>query len=351
MQIAGLALAVLLLALAFTGKRQPSGVLPALGVRINETSVSGISSGAYMAGQFQIAHSGIVMGAAIIAGGPYGCAESLFADLMPGPGTAFLNLSKAMNGCMLDNLQPWGIPNPRKLAERAERLAADGRIDPIAGVRADRIYLFAGKSDRVVQPSIVAAAAELYRLLGVQDDQIKHVTAVDAGHAFVTEQKGEACGRSTPPFVVRCGYDQAGELLRHIYGPLKPRSDRPAGVLLGFDQREFTRELMEHGLSDRGVVYVPDDCRRSPGCRVHVAFHGCGQNRGTVGDAFVSDTGFAPWADTNRIVVLFPDAASGPTNPQACWDWWGHTGREFLTRKSPQMTAIRRMLERLAAAR
>src|SRR5262245_14153319 len=76
--------------------------LPALGARIAMTSVSGLSSGAYMAGQFQIAHSSIVMGAGIIAGGPYGCAESVFADSMPGPGTAFLNLSKAINGCMLD---------------------------------------------------------------------------------------------------------------------------------------------------------------------------------------------------------------------------------------------------------
>ena len=31
--------------------------LPALGANVNETTVSGISSGAYMAGQFQMAHA------------------------------------------------------------------------------------------------------------------------------------------------------------------------------------------------------------------------------------------------------------------------------------------------------
>ncbi len=46
--------------------------LPALGAKTDETSVSGISSGAYMAGQFQMAHAKRVVGAAIIAGGPYG---------------------------------------------------------------------------------------------------------------------------------------------------------------------------------------------------------------------------------------------------------------------------------------
>ena len=77
-----------------------------------QTSVSGISSGAYMAGQFEIAHSRDVVGAAIIAGGPYGCSESLFADVIPGPGTALLNLTKAINGCMLNALQAFGVPNP-----------------------------------------------------------------------------------------------------------------------------------------------------------------------------------------------------------------------------------------------
>ena len=58
--------------------------LPALGAKLDATSVSGISSGAYMAGQFQMAQAKIVTGAAIIAGGPYGCSESVFADSMPG---------------------------------------------------------------------------------------------------------------------------------------------------------------------------------------------------------------------------------------------------------------------------
>src|SRR5215468_4868285 len=39
-----------------------------------QVSVSGISSGAFMANQLHIAHSAGIMGAAIIAGGLYGCA-------------------------------------------------------------------------------------------------------------------------------------------------------------------------------------------------------------------------------------------------------------------------------------
>jgi len=37
-------------------------------------SAAGISSGAFIADQLHIAHSADIMGAAMIAGGPYGCA-------------------------------------------------------------------------------------------------------------------------------------------------------------------------------------------------------------------------------------------------------------------------------------
>ena len=96
-------------------------------------------------------------------------------------------------------------------------------------------------------------------------------------------------------------------------------------------------------------MYVPRACRPGAGCRVHIVFHGCNQQRAKAGDAFIKDTGFANWADANRLIVLFPQVTTGTLNPQACWDWWGYTGREYLTRKGPQVVAVRRMLDRLAA--
>ena len=43
--------------------------LPRLGVTLSATSVSGLSSGAYMAGQIEVAHSKDIVGAGIVAGG------------------------------------------------------------------------------------------------------------------------------------------------------------------------------------------------------------------------------------------------------------------------------------------
>jgi hypothetical protein len=336
-------------AIAAGCSEQPSNVLPALEANRAETSVSGISSGAYMAGQFELAHSKDVVGAALIAGGPYGCSQSLYADVIPGPGTALLNLTKAINGCMQNGLQAFGVPDPKMLAERATRLAEHDRIDPIADVKTDRIYLFSGTNDTTVVPAIVAAARTFYEDIGVPATNIEFVSTIPAAHAFVTDERGPACDHAGKPYIVDCDYDQAGALLKQIYGSLNAPAERPTGDLIAFDQDTFTKGLPNHGLSDAGLVYVPQACNQTAGCKVHIAYHGCGQNRTFVGDVFARDSGFARWADTNNIIVLFPQIAATPVNPQGCWDWWGYTGSDYLTRKAPQIEAVYRMLERLSA--
>src|SRR3954451_21625177 len=49
--------------------------LPSFNVDLGQTTVSGLSSGGYMAIQFHIAFSETVRGAGIVAAGPYFCAE------------------------------------------------------------------------------------------------------------------------------------------------------------------------------------------------------------------------------------------------------------------------------------
>ncbi len=357
-QIKSFALATMLIATALTlggcndgeQKTASSRPLPALGAKTDETSVSGISSGAYMAGQFQMAHAKRVVGAAIIAGGPYGCSESIFADTMPGTGTAILNLSKAVNGCMLDLLGMWGVSDPDALAKKAEERAQKDEIDPIADVVRDRVYLFTGTADHTVAPSIVKHAAEFYKKLGVPDTNVDLVSDLPAGHAFVTDDEGSACGVSGDPYIVNCGYDQAGALLKQIYGDLNPRTTTPSGSFIDFDQRPFVSRDDSAELAETGVVYVPKSCSETPGCRVHIAFHGCAQNREAVGDTFIKESGFARWADTNRLIVLFPQVADSPINPQGCWDWWGYTGPKYLTRDAPQIAAVNKMLDALQAS-
>ena len=347
-----LGFAVLLTANPVSAEEPPAAKLPALAANISETSVSGISSGAYMAGQFQIAHSKIVAGAGIIAGGPYGCAESSFAEVMSGPGMAFLNLSKAINGCMLNALAVWGIPDTELLAEKTRKLAETGRIDPLSSLVDDRIYFFSGTNDRTVVPAIVAAAYDFYKRLGVPEANLTYVSKLPAGHAFVTNDGGLACENTGTPYVVDCDYDQAGEVLKRIYGALAgARVAKPAGVFQEFDQRDFVTGMLNHGLEKRGVVYIPPSCATDTVCRVHIAYHGCAQNRAATGTAFIRESGYANWADNNALIILFPEVASSPINPQGCWDWWGYTSEDYLTRKAPQIEAVYRMLQQLEKPR
>jgi len=99
----------------------------------------------------------------------------------------------------------------------------------------------------------------------------------------------------------------------------------------------------------------------NPPARVHVAFHGCRQSAAQIGRRFVDGAGYNRWADSNRLLVLYPQTvprhglAVGSwkwiSNPFACWDWWGYTGSDYPTRDGLQIRAVRAMLDRLAAPR
>lgn len=343
-------------ALALVAAAVPAGAaerLPALGADLAQTSVSGLSAGAFMAAQFQVAFSSITVGAGIVAGGPYGCAETWWSRWGLPTFGGWVNVGHATGTCMSATA---GTPDGAALAGRAAALAAGGRIDPIAGVRGDRVYLFHGEADSIVAQAPVTAAAAFYGRLGVPAADVRTVLSLPggrAGHALVVVEDGSACGLNGPPFIDACGYDQAGELLAWIYPDLD-RAAGPgpaAGERLVFDQTEFLPGATGYGLAPEGVVYIPPACRGGAGCRVHIALHGCLQSR-TVegfGDTFVERTGYLGWADANRLIVLFPQTDAG-TAPNACWDWWGYAGSDFLTRKAPQLAALRAMVARLAEA-
>jgi poly(3-hydroxybutyrate) depolymerase len=321
--------------------------LPALGTDIGATSVSGLSAGAFMASQFHIAHSRNVVGVGIVAGGPYGCAEAATPWFARWYGLSAV-VYWATGRCMAGSRLGFGIPANRTLEAQVNERAQSGRIDPLPGIARARVYVFTSTADKVVKSPVVDAAEALYASLGVPRPNFAPVRRTDAQHAFVTEEKGARCGEEDPTFITDCDYDQAGAILRHIYPDVTGKA-QPSAALTVFNQAPFTQGLSAHGLADAGYAYVPAYCRDQAGCRVHVVFHGCKQ----AGEGFVRDSGYAEWADNNRLIVLFPQvkASSDGSNPLGCWDWWGYTGSDYLTRSGPQIAAVERMLLRLAQPR
>lgn len=337
-------LAVALLLLAAARAACAADPLPALGADPAATTVSGVSSGGYMAVQLHVAHSATVRGAGVLAAGPYGCAQG-------SAWTAYYN-------CMTPRAW-WPLPPVTALKAAVEVLAAARAIDPPAGLAPSRVWLFGGTADRTVEPAVVDALARFYGEY-VPAAQIARVKNVPAGHALVTEDAGGPCSATASPFINDCDYDAAGRLLAHLYGPLMPPPSAPAGTLRAFDQRPYTDgDPRSTSLAESGFVYVPAACTVG-GCRVHVALHGCRQGAEAIGERFMREAGYNRWADANRIVVLYPQAIArnGPGlfggrysfvfNPNGCWDWWGYTGPRYHTQSAPQIRAIRAMVVRLA---
>jgi len=332
--------------------------LPALGVVRDETSVSGISSGGAMAVQFGVAHSSIVIGVGVIAGAPYGCADNAAAT--------------ALGACMEGN-EPIDVS---RLVQRTRQRAADGRIDSLATLARQRVWLFSGGSDTVVRAPVYTALKDYYRNL-LSAGHVELVSISQAQHAMPTPGFGNPCGWKGEPYISACGTespqhaDAAGALLNWIYPSLVPPAVTPSGRLVEFDQSEFIPAPQSHSMNDTAWMYVPEDCITSVGCRVHVALHGCMQyprheyfadNRfRKIGSTFVEHAGYNRWADANRIVV-YPQTNARPlalwelwmpwryqrANPYGCWDWWGYDGNDYDTRAGSQIQAIRKMIDRLA---
>jgi len=317
-----------------------------------------------MANQIHIAHSAGVAGAALVAGGLYGVAvESVTADGVTASATL------ATLRCMTPPVM-LGDVGPYKAT--VETFAARGWIDQPSNLGRAKVYLFSGGSDAFVGSATVGMARDLYLALGVRPANVTFVDhsgpAAGAGHGWVTKTFGGACASNAPPFVNACGYDQAGAEFSALYGPrLKPAAAAATGRIVPFDQSEFVsgRDALANGLSETGYLYVPKACEAGAPerCRLQVVLHGCTQSAETVGDTVYGKIGLDPWADANRIVLLYPQAHAtnlseapaalvrfGPSalNPMGCWNWWGYAGdTQYLTRKGVQVEAIWRMIERL----
>lgn len=329
--------------------------LPTLNLDVAETSISGLSSGAFMAMQFAVAHSALIKGAGIVAGGPYYCAQ---ANVL----TATTRCS-----CTLDARHAYcnvsaDSADVGALTKATRRFAQDGLIDDPRHLADQRVMLIGGGQDTTVPLAIVKQLRDYLQAMGVANRHLKLEELAHSGHAFPTMSYGSACGVTDAPYINDCDFDAAGRMLEWIYGPLQAaRTGARRGRFIEFDQRPFRPAgfaSWTSGLDSSGWLYVPEECRRGNRCRLHIALHGCRQGqsytplasfgRPHFGTTFVENAGYDAWADTNHIVVLFPQAVSVPMrNPNGCWDWWGYTDAHYADQRGVQIGALRAMVDRL----
>lgn len=308
--------------------------LPRLGADPTQTSVSGLSSGAFMAVQMQVAYSKSIIGSGVVAGGPYYCAANniMFTAICMGQ-------------------VPFFPPNAALMAQAARQFERARTIDALKHLSTRRVYVFSGRDDTVVRPPAVNATVSFFNQVGVTGDRLKFVNDLPAGHALISPGQGNECSINAAPYINHCStsghaYDQAGDLLQHIYGPLQPRSATAEGKVVPFNQREFAPA--SSGLSDEAYLYVPQSCSKADAnCKVHVALHGCEQSAEVLGARYYTETGYNEWADANGLLILYPQVSKIAGNPNGCWDWWGYSGTGYAKKSGPQMKAIWAMVLRL----
>jgi hypothetical protein len=320
---------------------------------ISESSISGISSGAFMAVQFGTAWSSVIKGVGVVAGGPYWCAK---ANGFFGYWFSFYTATVPCMSGPLSDLSGFFA--------KADAKSVSGDIDPVQFVSRQKIYIFHGYNDAVVAMSVTDAAADFYRhYLGEANrGNLYYQRTIGAGHSLVVAQDPRVaglndCNANAAPYIDQCGYDQAGIILQHIYGALNDRRRGPlTGTMKRFDQSVYTKpsDTSPLSLGKTGYVFVPKTCEEGEACRVHIALHGCAQDVGDIDRRFIDFTGYNAWADTNHLIVLYPQTESSwywPFNPQACWDWWGYVnyGDSYVTKSGAQIRTLKAMLDALTA--
>lgn len=292
-------------------------------------SISGISSGAYMAVQYQFAYSSEVVGTGVFAGGPFYCAQDLVLDAL----TACMSVPAMIDLTILE--------------DDAKNFASSGSIDSLDNLAKHNVYIFSGTEDFTVFQGVVRDLEQMYKDLGVTKITTNYNSG--AGHSFPTDNFGNPCGTTESPYITNCGIDGAGTALQTIYGKLKPRVAPVTANLKTMSIGNFTpggASPSSLSMDDTLYYYEPANCNGN--CTVHIALAGCQMTYSDIQLSFVNGAGYNAWAEANDIVILYPFTVKSyflPTNPEGCWDWWGYLDGAYAQKKGPQMVTLNNLVK------
>ena len=312
--------------------------LPALQINPQRIYVAGISSGAAVAIQMDVAYSKVFKGAAIYAGIPYDCAQD--------------SLETALTTCEQDT----PAIDIAALESDTESLAKSGVIDSTNNLKSQPIYLWSGKLDTIVAQGTMNNVDSFYHYFGA--NVFKYDNNFPAEHGWESPYGPNACEQLGSPYLIVCDqngavYDSEQVFLSQWFGALKPKNNGTlSGTLSTFDQNPYVPGGSAAAISmdNTGYLFTPAACTAAKNaCGLILALHGCEQSASAVGTDFVDDAGLNEWADTNRIVVVYPQAiATSPDNGEGCWDWWGYTNSNYAQKNGPQMQTLFNMMKQLA---
>jgi poly(3-hydroxybutyrate) depolymerase len=305
-----------------------AGFDPAMKSRV---TVSGVSAGGFMAIQSHVAFADKIGGAGVVAAGPYHCAQ----------GDVQIALSQCMTGEGLA-VEP--------LVAFTRQVAAAGDVAPVTELGSARVWIFHSPADAVVAPEAGSALRDYYQAF-VPDDRIAYIDDVETAHGWPTLDAGAACMETGGDYIYDCDYDTAGAILQQLYGDLNPRvPDADPDSLLDVDLSAYFAD--DSHVAASGYLYVPGACRGdSRACGLHIAFHGCVQGAEFIGDRFAVRSGFNEWAESNDLIVVYPQIEKSLFNPKGCWDWWGYTDTNYDRRTGMQVAGVGALIDAYASGK
>jgi poly(3-hydroxybutyrate) depolymerase len=306
--------------------------------------VAGISSGGFFGVQMHVAHSAVFRGAAIYAGGVFHCAQD--------------SVELALIECGGETVNGQALYQSTLAQSNAylDQQSAAATIDASSNLQNQPVYLWSGTRDSVVNPKEMADLNAQYLHYGAR---VTFDSAIPAEHGWESPDGELPCGTVASPYMIACSvngqpYDSEQKWLSAFFGPLTPRaSGALRGSLMRFDQTEFGASAA-NSMDTNGTVFVPQTCAAGATCGFVVVFHGCHQGHGEIGDKFVTQSGIDEWADTNKIIVLYPYAVPAPGpfpyNPNGCWDWWGYDDANYSLKSGTQTSIVYRMVQRVTGS-
>ena len=305
--------------------------LPKLQLDLSQTTVSGLSSGGYMAAQFHLAQADWVKGAAIVAAGPVYCAQN--------------NLLTALDHCInkVDSPIPLDAIN-----QQLNNWMNEGKLASKTALSQSKVWLLHGSKDEKIHPDVAAALYQQYQQW-LLTAQLSYVSDQPFAHHMPTLNTGSDCAVSEVPYLGNCNYDAAAAALSFILPNFKAAVAPASGQIYPLAQQQIAGDSAAT-MAEQAYVYVPKACAEGESCRLHISFHGCNQSAEAVGMAYVEQAGFNRLADSNHLVVLYPQARASklmPLNPQGCWDWWGYTTADYATKQGPQIQAVVKLAQAL----
>lgn len=377
-------------------------------------TVSGLSSGGFMSTQLHVAFSDLFQGSAAIAGGPFDCSsqntdvktvkEQCMLGLASEKGYAYF-YAQAVS--LFSNGQIANLNNLKSKPVYIFNSADDQVIAPVLGFINNEFF--------TQLESKVTAEALLYP--DSPGYLVAHGMANNNPYfgLFLSEEIGSVdpytpCapsgGQSTPwylklisrgadPWLYYCQYPDAitplpvtpastpEKILKTLYGSIKPMGTPKDSGFFTLEQLPYAQmvdptiktvqDLNARGLNQNAFAYVPEFCQNiNNTCKLHVALHGCQQFTGWTivpkvgsyfykkgmlsfpfGNTFYYQSDFAAFAETNQMIVLFPQAwnigtDASSVNPYGCWEFWPFTAADALnsvTRSGVQMGTIANMVK------